>query len=49
MVAAANAAVPTVGDQAAAIQLGNFAKSTATVLSELHSASAKVDHVISML
>ena len=45
MVAAAKAAVPTVGDQSAALQLGNFAKSTATALSELRTASAKVDYV----
>jgi len=42
MVAAAKAAVPTVGDQSAALQLGNFAKSTAAALAELRTASAKV-------
>ena len=42
MVAAAKAAVPTVGDQAAALQLGNFAKATATALAELRAASTKV-------
>ena len=42
MVAAAKAAVPTVGDQAAALQLGNFAKATAGALAELRAASAKV-------
>ncbi len=42
MVAAAKAAVPTVGDQAAALQLGTFAKATAVSLAELRSASAKV-------
>ena len=42
MVAAAKAAVPTVGDQAAALQLGNFAKATASSLAELRAASAKV-------
>ena len=42
MVAAAKAAVPTVGDQAAALQLGNFAKSTTAALDELRTASAKV-------
>lgn len=42
MVAAAKAAVPTVGDQSAALQLGNFAKSTASALAELRTASAKV-------
>ena len=46
MVAAAKAAVPTVGDQAAALQLGNFAKSTASALAELRSASAKVDMIM---
>ena len=40
--AAAKAAVPTVGDQSAALQLGNFAKSTAAALAELRTASAKV-------
>ena len=42
MVAAAKSAVPTVGDQAAALQLGNFTKQTASALAELHTASAKV-------
>ena len=42
MVAAAKAAVPTVGDQAAALQLGNFAKATASALAELRAASTKV-------
>ena len=42
MVAAAKAAVPTVGDQAAALQLGNFAKATAIALAELRAASTKV-------
>ncbi len=42
MVAAAKAAVPTVTDQAAALQLGNFAKSTGTALAELRAASARV-------
>ena len=42
MVAAAKAAVPTVTDQAAALQLGNFAKATANSLAELRAASAKV-------
>jgi len=42
MVAAAKAAVPTVGDQAAALQLGNFAKATAIALAELRTASTKV-------
>lgn len=42
MVAAAKAAVPTVGDQASALQLGNFAKATAAALAELRAASSKV-------
>ena len=42
MVAAAKAAVPTVGDQASALQLGNFAKATAAALAELRASSAKV-------
>ena len=42
MVAAAKAAMPTVGDQAAALQLGNFAKATASALAELKAASTKV-------
>ena len=42
MVAAAKAAVPTVTDQAAALQLGNFAKATANALAELRAASSKV-------
>ena len=45
MVAAAKAAVPTVGDQAAALQLGNFAKATATALAELRAASSKAAEV----
>ena len=42
MVAAAKAAVPTVTDQAAALQLGNFAKATGIALAELRAASARV-------
>lgn len=42
MVAAAKAAVPTVGDQAAALQLGNFAKATAASLAELRAATVRV-------
>ena len=42
MVAAAKAAVPTVGDQAAALQLGNFAKATASALADLRTATSKV-------
>ena len=48
MVAAAKAAVPTVGDQAAALQLGNFAKATANALAELRAASAKVNLHLSL-
>ena len=44
MVAAAKAAMPTVGDQAAALQLGNFAKATASALAELKAASTKVSY-----
>ena len=49
MVAAAKAAVPTVGDQAAALQLGNFAKATALALAELRSASTKAAEVCGSL
>lgn len=49
MVAAAKAAVPTVGDQAAALQLGNFAKATANALAELRAASAKAADVCGSL
>ena len=42
MVAAAKAAVPTVTDQAAALQLGNFAKATGVALADLRAASARV-------
>ena len=42
MIAAAKAAVPTIGDQSAAIQLANFAKQTASSLAELRNAAAKV-------
>ena len=49
MVAAAKAAVPTVGEQAAALQLGNFAKSTAIALAELRSASARAAEVCGSL
>ena len=47
--AAAKAAVPTVGDQAAALQLGNFAKATAIALAELRAASAKAAEVCGSL
>ena len=42
MIAAVKAAVPTIGDQAAAIQLANFAKQTASSVAELRNAAAKV-------
>ena len=48
MVAAAKAAMPTVGDQAAALQLGNFAKATASALAELKAASTKVSLSLSL-
>lgn len=41
LIAASKAAVPTVGDQAAALQLGNFAKTTAQALADLRSATNK--------
>ena len=47
--AAAKAAVPTVGDQAAALQLGNFAKATAVALAELRAASNKAAEVCGSL
>ena len=40
--AASKAAVPTVSDPASALQLGNFAKSTAAAVSELRNAASKV-------
>lgn len=42
LVAASKAAVPTVSDPASALQLGNFAKSTAAAVSELRNAASKV-------
>lgn len=42
MVASAKAAVPTVTDQAAAMQLSQCAKNLATSLAELRTASQKV-------
>ena len=41
MVAAAKSTVPTIGDQAAAMQLGNFAKATANAIAELRVAVGK--------
>jgi len=46
MVAAAKAAVPTVGNQSAALQLGNFAKSTTAALVELQMASTEVSMTV---
>lgn len=42
MVTSAKAAVPTVADQAAAMQLGQCAKNLATCLAELRTATQKV-------
>ncbi len=42
MVVVAKHVVPTVGDPASALQLGNFAKATASALAELRAASLKV-------
>lgn len=42
MVASAKSAVPTVADQAAAMQLGQCAKNLATCLAELRTATQKV-------
>lgn len=42
LVAASKAAVPTVSDPASALQLGNFAKSTAAAVAELRNAANKV-------
>eukprot|EP00731_Ephydatia_muelleri_P016952 Em0010g50a len=49
MVAAAKAAVPTVGDQAAALQLGNFAKATASALADLRTATSKASEMCGSL
>ena len=42
MVTSAKSAVPTVADQAAAMQLGQCAKNLATCLAELRTATQKV-------
>ena len=42
MIAAAKATVPTIGYQAAAIQLANFTKQTASFLTELRPSASKV-------
>ena len=47
--AAAKAAVATVGDQATALQLGNFAKATANNLAGLRDASFKAAEVCESL
>jgi talin len=49
LVAASKAAVPTVNDPAAALQLGNFAKATAGALAELRNASSKAAEVCGSL
>ena len=49
MVASARAAVPTVGDNAVAMQLANSAKNTAVALIELKSAAAKVSFLVMVI
>lgn len=51
MVASAKSAVPTVADQAAAMQLGQCAKNLATCLAELRTATQKVSlhNAVSMI
>ncbi len=49
MVTSAKAAVPTVTDQAAAMQLGQCAKNLATCLAELRTAAQKVPTVHCLL
>lgn len=44
MVTSAKSSVPTVTDQAAAMQLGQCAKNLATCLAELRTAAQKVRH-----
>ena len=46
MISASKAAVATVGDQATALQLANFAKQTATCLADLRTAAAKVRAIL---
>lgn len=49
MVSSAKAAVPTVSDQAAAMQLSQCAKNLATSLAELRTASQKASGPLSQL
>ena len=44
MVTSAKSSVPTVTDQAAAMQLGQCAKNLATCLAELRTSAQKVEH-----
>lgn len=44
MVTSAKSSVPTVADQAAAMQLGQCAKNLATCLAELRTSAQKVEH-----
>ena len=44
MVTSAKSSVPTVTDQAAAMQLGQCAKNLATCLAELRTSALKVEH-----
>ena len=46
MISASKAAVATVGDEATALQLSNFAKQTATCLADLRTAAAKVRAIL---
>lgn len=45
MVTAAKATVPTIGDQASAMQLSQCAKNLASALAELRTAAQKVIHI----
>lgn len=45
MVTSAKSSVPTVTDQAAAMQLGQCAKNLATCLAELRTSAQKVGHI----
>ncbi|XP_070547100.1 talin-1-like isoform X3 [Ptychodera flava] len=49
MIIATKAAVPTIGDQASALQLGNNAKQLATILSELRTAANKAQEACGSL
>lgn len=48
MVTSAKSSVPTVTDQAAAMQLGQCAKNLATCLAELRTSAQKVEHIHSV-